>query len=271
MEQPTNDELLFPQFYAAVKALRECCGEDGYEKPPIARSEVYNETWMLRLTLALLHDYKGEFNIDGNKKTIIADIQKAVRKRWISEGGLHPAFKNEGPTWADAVIGDIDLGTEMKREIIVDTTDEKLTGIMVIEAKIGSKLSEGITQDENYNQAARNIACLAKLVLDQEQDKKQVPIGKCRFVVFGPKEKIKSWKGIERACGIINEAKGVVSEQDRDINVKDKAYAKLTKECLVDAVKTISDQSTAIAWEDIIKATKCPVLDCFYKQVLKEV
>lgn len=246
-----NDKRLFPKFQKAVEALSECCRtEDGKEIPPIARSEVYNETWMLRLTLALLHDYKGGFKIKNGKKTILEGIRKAVRKRWISEGGLHPAFKHEGPTWADAVIGDIDLGTKMKREIIVKALDRESTGIIVIEAKIGSKLSKGITHEkQNYNQAARNIACLAKLVRGQPQNKNRVSSGNCGFVVLGPEGKVREWQGMSECNKLFESNQSPLLKQIEARSNNDPDFC-------CDAQKILAN-SSAISWEEVLDSMLC--------------
>ena len=271
-----DNKLLFPKFKAAVEDLSECCStEAGCEIPPIAKSEVFNETWMLRLTLALLHDYEGNFNIENKKNNILKGIQKAVRKRWVSEGGLHPAFKREGPTWADAVIGDIDLGHKMKREIIVDTTnivdvtDEELTGIIVIEAKIGSKLKKGITHDDNYNQAARNIACLAKLVRDQPQSKIRVSISNCGFVVLGPKEKVRAWQGMSECNELFEPGSSTLLKQIKARSNNDPDFC--------GDVQKILANSSAISWEEVLDSMLCQCpsddnlryLANFYKCTLK--
>ena len=259
--------ILFPTMYQAVEKLMHCCDEIS----PIARSEVFNETWMLRLTLALLHDYTDVFSIEEGKKTIMEDIQKAVRKRWISEGGLHPAFENEGATWADAVVGDVDLGEEMKREIVVNTKNQPITGIIVIEAKIGSKLSEGITHEKkNYNQAARNIACLARLVHNEGEEL----ISKSRFFVFGPTKKVKNWKGCQDNQKLFGGKSNEESTLLRQIEGRAKEFG---DESFFDAVKEVFKRSAVISWEDVINSMQnekqyenLKLLAQFYCRVLHE-
>ena len=196
---------LFPRMELAVKAMALCCEneEDGkarcgdVEKSPIARSEVFNETWMLRLTLAALHDYgEGFCHLDGKKNDALKRIQEAVRKRWISEGGLEPAFEKEGTTWTDAILGDVRLSGETatdnkikktdgsKRKVELSNTSDKNPGVVVVEAKMGSPLDKSVTNSKEYDQVARNIASLAKLLL--KANNYRAYMENSGFVVFMP-------------------------------------------------------------------------------------
>ena len=261
---------LFPKVCEAVKAMEACCGQYG---TPIARSEVYNETWLLRMVLSCLHDYKdykGDFNASSpiEEREILNRIIDAVRVRWISEGGLRPTLKNEGTTWTDAIIGavgikddvDEELDSETKRGIILNREKENV-GVVVIEAKVGSKLSEGTRNYAGYNQAARNIACLAKLVMHEPEDF----IRKCAFVVLGPQNPIKSWKGQSENQRIVDAAMGIIKRQHDVAQTRYDDNAKFLA-----TAKMIAGQSTVISWDEIVQILDDSELSRFYTSVLKE-
>ena len=264
MESATTVQTkLFPRFMIAVKAMGLCC-----ETPdqPVARSEVYNETWMLRLTLAAIHDYEGNFDCaDEMKKAAFEAIRAAVRRRWISEGGLEPAFKHEGTTWTDAILGSVKIKDDNKRGIEVDGDDP---GITIVEAKIGSELSPGVTNSPNYNQAARNIACLAQLIL-----KHQSLHDKCRFLVFAPE------KGHVGSGFVNKENVDEIIGAQHNASLKD--YSEFfskdvsnNSEQFDGIVRFIREKSCVIFWDEVIKAMKSweniAELRAFYIECLKE-
>ena len=135
---------MFDNVKAATDALLRCCNISG---KPIARSEVYNETWLLRMVLAKLYDVTDDFT--GDHAEILEVLRKAVHVRWISEGGLRPTLEKEGTTWTDAILGNValrndpetekDSGSKRGVEIIHGNDN---VGVIVIEAKVGSKLAQ---------------------------------------------------------------------------------------------------------------------------------
>ena len=182
---------LFPTIYKAVTAMAECCTNSG---TPIAKSEVYNETWLLRMVLACIHDY----NEDCFEAEILKKIHRAVGKRWISEGGMEPAFANEGTTKTDAILGDVRLMGEStdddekaqtngyKRKVELTDNPGDKPGVVIIEAKMGSQLDKSVTNSKDYDQFARNIACLAKLILKVDESVESVYLKNSAVVVFMP-------------------------------------------------------------------------------------
>ena len=245
---------LFPPTKLAVEAMALCC--DDIDKSPVAPSEVYNETWMLRMMLSFIHDYYVD-RID-NQCEELSRIASAVRRNWISEGGLRPVFEKEGPTWADAILGNIKLDDqgETKRGVVVDSDNDK-DGVIVIEAKMNSALASGITHASDYNQVVRNIACLAQLVMGKELAKDSA------FFVFAPQSKINVWindwkLGPKYLCGEPEKCSEkvweVINGQTRKIkepSVCDKS------ECFKQAVKNIVANSKLISWESIIQSFNC--------------
>ena len=259
MDQLTNDKQLFPKFQNAVKFLSECCGpKEGCEIPPIARSEVYNETWMLRLTLALLHDN----GLKENAPDPLNLLRSAVMRNWISEGGLKPAFDKEGTTWADAILGDVALEDDKSKRGVKVAPVGEYQGVVVVEAKMGSALDSGITNSSNYNQAARNIACLAKLV-----EGKGNLCDNCAFLVFAPKTKLDEWERKEPVHDLIENAFEVINNQTRNHQWDNKVKFEA-------AVKAIIQNSKAISWEDVIESINCETgivyIREFYEATCKE-
>lgn len=282
---------LFPRMELAVKALALCCEnkDDGKtrcgdaEKSPIARSEVFNETWMLRLTLAAIHDYgEGFCHLDSKKNDALKRIQEAVQKRWISEGGLVPAFEKEGATWTDAILGNVRLKGESgdnnkkkdtasnKRKVEFADTPNNKPSVIIVEAKMGSPLDKSVTNSPDYNQVARNIACLARL-LNEGNKNAETSAKKSAFIVFAPETKIKEWKDSE------NDPDTMIEKAWTTINrQKDDRTPRMNIDELNHLVKSIRDNSKVISWEDIIQSMKndksgaCEILKWFYVQTCKE-
>ena len=237
---------LFPKVCNAVRAMAECCTKSG---TPVAKSEVYNETWLLRMVLACIHDCTEEAFVTQNKKIgdTLKKIHKAVRQQWISEGGLEPAFRQEGTTWTDAILGNVKISGDNKRGVKYEMRDDS-TGVIIVEAKMGSELSSGITNSPDYNQAARNIACLAKLLI--EQNASPAVISESAFVVLAPRSKLEEWEKDENSPQqLINGAWKTIKDQTRTRNVNcdfDTTFKSM--------VENIKDNSIALSWDDVIDA-----------------
>ncbi|WP_298425685.1 hypothetical protein [uncultured Kordia sp.] len=123
-------------------------------------TEIFNEGWMTRL---LVHQsIKEKIKIDG-----LIDFSKV--KNWSSEGLISSPFvktkKNkEGYTHTDIALGDFTINYENRGDIIVA---KKATTFGIIEAKMKSNLSQRTTNALNYNQASRNLACIAENVKNE--------------------------------------------------------------------------------------------------------
>ncbi len=123
------------------------------DQPRMNPTEIYNEGWMTRL---LVH-YSVQENLT------IQDIRFGDLKNWTSEGLISSPFVfankyREGYTHADMTLGDFTINYEERGEININP-EADVFGI--IEAKMGSPLSSGTKNAPNYNQASRNIACIA--------------------------------------------------------------------------------------------------------------
>lgn len=296
-----NNPRMFPKFWEAVEAIAKCCDK---EKPILARSEVYNETWMLRLMLARIYDFDGDFEIVEPKKKALIMIRNAVRRNWISEGGLSPAFEKEGTTWTDAILGDVEL-----REYDDGDGDKRKVGfkpkrggdcnpcVVIVEAKMGSTLSRSVTNSADYDQAARNIACLSKLFLG-------VPTQKVdgAFFVFMPKDSEDS-KKTEEAQELISKASDTIIKQlkkrtagtgkNKEKEILGRSYVKdiegkdaLFREIVEGIIKQGANDkpiSMVLTWDEILTAMNngedytsgiindTQKLRIFYEESLKEI
>ena len=133
--------------------MLEVCDSDDRVFPP---TFLFNEGWVLRLVL----DW---FSRSGRSDHPFGFLPGAG---WFSEGRLSSEFapRHRGDTlaesWthADAVIGHFDLDRGLIR------VRSEATQLVVIEAKLFSRLSPSITNAAAYDQAARTVACIAAVL-----------------------------------------------------------------------------------------------------------
>ena len=153
-----------------------------HENPGRIRpTELYNEGWMLRLLL------------DWAEAHPESDHELSLRcgARWYSEALLPSQFKGyrglgEGWTSADGVVGHFDIGCRHKGAL---TLAADASQFVVIEAKMFSPLSSGTKNAPDYNQAARNVACIAQ-VLKEAQRPPDSMESALAFYVVAPQEQI---------------------------------------------------------------------------------
>lgn len=129
-------------------------------KTNIPPTLIYNEGWMLRLVKKWFQN-----NPNANHKLAIPEDCS-----WYSEALLPSPFLfsppgtkiAEGYTHADGVAGKFDIGLKNKGELSLKPNCDYF---YVAEAKMYSSLSTGTTNAPNYNQAARNVACIADIIV----------------------------------------------------------------------------------------------------------
>lgn len=117
---------------------------------------IYNEGWLLRLALAA-----------SARGVDCLPLKFQPNARWFSEALLYSAFLPrfrgdrlaESLTHADAAIGQFVFDASTKAGVVLCT---QATQLIVCEAKMFSPLSPGTTHAPNYDQAARNVACMAE-------------------------------------------------------------------------------------------------------------
>lgn len=158
------------------------CGTTDSVLPP---TEIFNEGWMLRLVL----DW-----FDRNRD-FTHTLSFAPEARWYSEALLPSRFlpqtrgdtRAESFTHADGIIGHFSISPGLRGDASI------LPGVnqfIVTEAKLGSSLSKGTTNAPTYDQAARNVACIAHMLANSGVDPNS--LDSLAFYVIAPEDKIKS-------------------------------------------------------------------------------
>jgi hypothetical protein len=166
---------------AAIRALLDrAAGDD----PPFPPTLLFEEGWMLRLVLQWFSqrpDCAGHI------------LAFAPGARWFSEARLASAFlpryrgdrHAEGYTHADGVIGHLRIGGRGRADVAVEADARQF---VVAEAKMFSGLSKGTTRAQTYNQAARNIACMAELL--RRADCRASSIPSLAFLILAPDRQV---------------------------------------------------------------------------------
>jgi len=164
-----------------IADLLDRCGGPEKNFPP---TDLYNEGWMLRLVLDWLFLNP---NIDH-------DLAFSAHDKWYSEALLPSIFLPrvrgdrlaESWTHADGVIGNFVIGANREGDL---SLTQGASRILVTEAKMFSKLSSGVKNASYFNQAARNVACIAEVIRRaQIPPSEYTNIG---FYVIAPESQIK--------------------------------------------------------------------------------
>lgn len=139
------------------KILAEILAGLTSEHPNFPPTLLYNEGWLLRLVLHCAAQLRLE-NFP---------LWFAPQSDWFSEGRLWSSFLpryrgdplGEAHIHADGIVGHITVGGGTKTGIGLKPQARQF---VIIEARIGSPLSAGTTNAPGYDQAARNLGCLAE-------------------------------------------------------------------------------------------------------------
>lgn len=166
-------------FKQIAQMLRDCDTENSVLPP----TELYNEGWMLRMTLNWFSENK--------RKNFPLSFMKG--SRWFSEVLLPSQFLpqyrgdplSETYTHADGAIGKFTIGHSGKGDLNLSTDAKQL---VVIEAKMFSKLSRGVKNAKNFDQAARTVSCIAEILRIKEVS--PTKISHLAFYVLAPSEQI---------------------------------------------------------------------------------
>ena len=163
-----------------IHALIDAAETEPHRFPPTL---VYSEGWMLRLVLLC-------FQTNGAPGHILAFHSGAT---WFSEALLPSPFsprhrgdrRAEARTHADGLLGHFSIGSAAKADARL-LPDAKQ--FVVTEAKIHSPLSGGTRNAPAYNQAARNVACIAELL--SRANRRPTELQSLAFLVIAPQEHI---------------------------------------------------------------------------------
>ena len=152
-------------------------------QPSFPPTLLYNEGWLLRLVL----------DWTARNRTAGSALSPAAGATWFSEALLPSRFLPrdrgdplaESHTHADGVVGQIAVGQ-------AGLTDLQLapqaTQLVVLEAKLGSKLSAGTKNAPGYDQAARTVACMAEVL--RRADRPATEFSALGFYVLAPQAQI---------------------------------------------------------------------------------
>ena len=179
--------------------------------------------------------------------TSIAPLRFEEGSTWYSEALLGSRFRprtrgdssGEGFTHADGVIGHFRLRPGGRGDIELLPGARQLT---VIEAKMASGLSAGTTHAPAFNQAARNVACIAHLLTTSGAS--SATVTNFGFVLIAPAARI-----AEGAFALLDKVSIARAVEDRAksfdsdaVEWSGKTFAPILDRCKV----------TAIAWEDVL-------------------
>ena len=157
----------------------------GMPTATIRPTELYNEGWMLRLTLDWAQQHAR-----GSHPLVFLPAA-----RWYSEALLRPPFLArqrrdrlaESWTNADGAVGHFNVGGTGKGGL---TLRDGATQFIVVEAKMSSKLSSGTKNAPGYDQAARTVVCIAETL--KRADIWPQHVERLAFFVAAPQEQIDS-------------------------------------------------------------------------------
>jgi hypothetical protein len=162
-----------------IKKMLEIAHTDDAVFPP---TDLYNEGWMLRILLSIQSEGIDCFPFS---------FQPGAR--WFSEAQISSPFLPrkrgdplaESHTHLDGAIGHFDFQPGTKTGLALTSN---ATQFVVIEAKMFSSLSKGVTHATYYDQAARTVACIAWAI--GQSGRSVSDLESLGFYVVAPEEKI---------------------------------------------------------------------------------
>ncbi len=167
----------------AIRQILSMLERCSTEETPLPPTILYNEGWMLRLV------------IDWFATHPITDHYLSFPEggKWYSEALLPSPFLPryqgdrfaESWTHADGVIGHFVIGQAGVGDL---SLLPHATHLVILEAKMFSKLSTGVTHAKYYNQAARNVACIAEIL--KVGKRKPSQLNSLGFYVIAPQSQI---------------------------------------------------------------------------------
>jgi hypothetical protein len=240
----------------AISRILGRCGTDGSVLPP---TELFNEGWMLRLVLDWL---------DQNRQ-VEHPLSFRAGARWYSEALLPSRFlpktrddsRAESFTHADGIIGHFGVASGARGDATL-LPDAKQ--FVVTEAKLGSGLSAGTKNAPAYDQAARNVACMAHVLDKNGIDPSTVD--RLAFYVVAPDAQIKS--GIFADLVTKESIQRKVGERIRSYEGAHDAWFKSTFLPTLERIEL-----GILSWEAVLaalpKAKETELMSGFYERCLR--
>ncbi|MGP8080309.1 MAG: hypothetical protein ACLPVI_07335 [Dehalococcoidales bacterium] len=239
-----------------IDAILQSCDS---ESPLVPPTMLFNEGWCLRIILNRFskNEMKGH------------PLSFEFNSTWYSEGLLRSPFLpryrgdklSESWTHADGVVGNFTISNTSEINLLPEAKR-----FVVLEAKIYSKLSQGVSHAGYFDQAARYIACIAELI--QYSKNRPQNMQHLAFHILAPEAQIKAdvfTNNLSRES-IYKKVKKRVSEYGGE---KESWF----EEWFVPTLDTII--ISAISWEEILESIKkvdqafADKVKNFYKKCLK--
>lgn len=237
--------------------LEKCAGE----MPPFPPTDLYNEGWLLRLTL----DWYSTNRVSNSPFEFFDEA------KWFSEASLPspflPRYRGdklaESWTRADGIIGHFDI-SHGRTGCKVHSNAKQF---VVTEAKIFSKLASGVKNAPCYDQAARNVACMAEGL--SRGNCRPDSVERLAFVVVAPQSQITA--GVFKSELAIDSINHKVHKRisKYECEKKDQWFST----CFLPTLDQIKVQ--AVSWESLIDTVaksdteSYDELKTFYSQCLK--
>ena len=223
-------------------------------------TDIYKEGWMLRILLSI--------QSDGTECFPFSFYPGA---RWFSEAKIGspflPRFQGDkladGYTTVDGVVGHFEFQPGTKIGLKLTSNSRQF---VVTEAKIFSPLSKKTTNASYYDQATRNVACMAWVV--SESEKSVDEIESLGFYVVAPDSQIK--RGVFSALVNKSNIRNKVKRRVDSYSKEDKKYLELQtwhEEFFNPIIKRI--EMNCVAWESIIEKVDDPSIWDFYNRCLE--
>lgn len=217
-----------------VAHLLSWCSTPDTVLPP---TTLYNEGWMLRLVLDWASRHPSS----------IPELAFDDGSRWYSEALLPSRFKPrrrgdtsaEGFTHADGVIGHFRVRSG-RGDIELSLGARQLT---IVEAKMASGLSAGTKHAPAFNQAARNVACIAHML--SQGSVAELEHVSASFVLLAPQARIS--EGAFRAA---MDRDAIASAVRRRADDFDQAASDWCSSCFEPIAGRCS--ICALSWEDVL-------------------
>lgn len=244
-----------------MRILSELISSYDTKKPIFRPTEIYNESWMVKLVL-----WQASISSDND-----FPLSFLASSTWFSEALLPTAFKAryrgdklaESHTNADGVIGHFLIGEKGKADFELKNKPAQFT---VVEAKIGAPLSKGTSNARYFDQAARNVACMAEVIARAKVS--PASFSKLDFIVLAPETAIskgKFRKQMERAA-IRSKVKQRVTAYDGVLDAWYENYFTPT----LDRIQLISlSWEEAIQWIGTERVGEADELSNFYSRCLE--
>lgn len=236
------------------------------ESPPLPATYIYNEGWMLRLFLQSIQ--VGQ--CDGPISAIESDV------KWTSEALLATPFSEsrgrayEGVTNADGVVGKFVWRPGTRTALRLTSNCDRFE---VIEAKMSSQLSKGVKAASWYDQAVRNVACMAHALQEANISAQQFANIRMGFWVVAPKTQIDlSVFRLEMSEGSIRTKVRMRVEQFSGAGREQLEFWRTAYfEPLLDSMLA-SNRMRCLSWEELIESVsdigRRDLLKAFYARCL---